>query len=403
MTLPPARLLVVQTLVAVAVLGGIVIAYGGWQGFALHFDEACPEPVCDFTRHYAPVADGVPSGTMPGWGYVYPPTLAILVYPLRLVPGSEGLWAVLLAVVQVALAVLPTALLGERRWGPAVGLTALSAGAIAGLQVLSWGQVSGLLVLLLLVGFFLLRRQPWLAGGLVGATIALKVYPVVVVPWLLWRRSWRSLLVVGLAVVVLGGVLPVLVYGVEGTLSFYSAAWTELQRLVPGFRRSIGPQSVASVASRLGLHAVPYGPEAMTGIAAVVGLAQLGLVGLLERRPAAERWLWALVLTYGVFPCFLASSWLHYFVHLPLAWVLLARVLLDEAPTHRVGIGIMTAVSVLAGTWPAWVLLGDRVYVGVGVLLGSHLAALTALVFVLLDSPSVAEPSTPVDTPAASR
>jgi hypothetical protein len=55
------------------------------------------------------------------------------------------------------------------------------------------GQPNLVLLALMLVGFWLLQRgRPWWAGSLFALATAIKVFPVAVLPYLLWRRRWAS-------------------------------------------------------------------------------------------------------------------------------------------------------------------------------------------------------------------
>ena len=54
------------------------------------------------------------------------------------------------------------------------------------------GQPNLVLLAMMLFGFWLLQRRPWMAGGLFALAAAIKVFPVAVFPYLLWRRQWAS-------------------------------------------------------------------------------------------------------------------------------------------------------------------------------------------------------------------
>lgn len=56
------------------------------------------------------------------------------------------------------------------------------------------GQPNLVLLALMLYGFWSLRHQrPWLAGFLFALATAIKVFPIAVLPYLLWRRKWAAL------------------------------------------------------------------------------------------------------------------------------------------------------------------------------------------------------------------
>jgi hypothetical protein len=50
-----------------------------------------------------------------------------------------------------------------------------------------------MLLAMMLYGFWLLRSErPWLAGAMFALATAIKVFPVAVLPYLVWRRRWRA-------------------------------------------------------------------------------------------------------------------------------------------------------------------------------------------------------------------
>jgi hypothetical protein len=55
------------------------------------------------------------------------------------------------------------------------------------------GQPNLVLLAIMLFGFWLLQHQrPWIAGSMFALAAAIKVFPVTVLPYLLWRRQWAS-------------------------------------------------------------------------------------------------------------------------------------------------------------------------------------------------------------------
>jgi hypothetical protein len=55
------------------------------------------------------------------------------------------------------------------------------------------GQPNLILLAMMLLGFWLLQHgRPWTSGGLFALATAIKVFPVAVLPYLLWRRQWVS-------------------------------------------------------------------------------------------------------------------------------------------------------------------------------------------------------------------
>jgi len=55
------------------------------------------------------------------------------------------------------------------------------------------GQPNLILLAMMLFGFWKLQHgRPWIAGGMFALATAIKVYPVAVLPYLLWRRQWAA-------------------------------------------------------------------------------------------------------------------------------------------------------------------------------------------------------------------
>lgn len=55
------------------------------------------------------------------------------------------------------------------------------------------GQPNLLLLCIMLFGFWTMqKRHPWIAGSLFALATAIKVFPVAVLPYLLWRRQWAA-------------------------------------------------------------------------------------------------------------------------------------------------------------------------------------------------------------------
>src|SRR6185369_16518842 len=64
-------------------------------------------------------------------------------------------------------------------------------------------------------------RRPWLAGTLVGLSISLKLYSGLLLGWLFVNGPRRMFNASVIAAVVLWIVLPILLFGFDGTLELY--------------------------------------------------------------------------------------------------------------------------------------------------------------------------------------
>ncbi|NNM84881.1 MAG: DUF2029 domain-containing protein [Phycisphaerales bacterium] len=182
-----------------------------------------------------------------GWHYNYPPLLGILLVPLADAPRaleqhnwvpfsvSVGLWYVLSVVLawigtdRLARALEKTSGDAEvrlqrrycRRWW-ALRLLPLLICLPALARALARGQVNSLLLLLLaLTGASLAYRRYVRAGLWTGLAAAVKVFPLFLGLYWLWRWSWRGLLGVLLGLVVGGVLVPVVTMGPQGTWAAY--------------------------------------------------------------------------------------------------------------------------------------------------------------------------------------
>jgi hypothetical protein len=171
------------------------------------------------------------------WHYCYPPTFALFLMPLADPPDgfprdgylpfpiSVGIWIILSyafaiwAAHRLANLIVPEAKPGSRRWWTARnGPLFLCAGGIG--YTIVHGQVNTLVALLVAAMFATWVAGRKLASGMwLAAAIAVKVVPAFLVLFPFIHRDRRSLIGVGLGLVLLLGVLPACVFGVSGAIS----------------------------------------------------------------------------------------------------------------------------------------------------------------------------------------
>jgi hypothetical protein len=78
------------------------------------------------------------------------------------------------------------------------------------------GQPNLVLLAIMLLGFRLLQhRRPWFAGSMFALATAIKVFPVAVFPYLLWRRQWASLASMAVFLVAFLFIVPAPVRGFQ--------------------------------------------------------------------------------------------------------------------------------------------------------------------------------------------
>jgi hypothetical protein len=82
------------------------------------------------------------------------------------------------------------------------------------------GQPNLVLLALMLYGFWSMQHQkPWMAGAMFALATAIKVFPVAVLPYLVWRRYWKTLASMVVFVGVFLFILPAPVRGFQNNIA----------------------------------------------------------------------------------------------------------------------------------------------------------------------------------------
>jgi hypothetical protein len=82
------------------------------------------------------------------------------------------------------------------------------------------GQPNLVLLAMMLYGFWWLQHErPWLAGGMFALATAIKVFPVAVLPYLVWRRQWAAVASTVVFLIVFLFVVPAPVRGFQHNIS----------------------------------------------------------------------------------------------------------------------------------------------------------------------------------------
>ncbi len=218
----------------------------------------------------------------------YLPAFAVLAIPAAMFPlgAAKALWFALSAALIGALLALSLALLPARR-KPAALLVGLTLAAMAKFygHELVLGQVNLLLAVIVLLAVHLdLRGRGLAAGLLVALAVVIKPYAVIFVPWFAARRAWGPLLsaAAGLALAL---VLPLALYGIDGTIGLHRDWWkTVTESTAPNLLNADNVSVAAMYAKWIG-----PGPLAAR-LAAATGVALLAAAGLLfaKRRHVAR-------------------------------------------------------------------------------------------------------------------
>jgi hypothetical protein len=182
--------------------------------------------------HDGPLQEDLVPGT---FDFLYPPFAALLLA----VPAYFGATAMVVFLALVNLAswwaaiVLSSRLSGATQpvspWVIALPVTATLPFVY---DQFNLGQPNLMLLVLMMDGFLLLRRgSGWLAGLPFAIAAAIKAFPVLIFPYLLWRGFWRTAASTAVLMVVLLVVLP-------GGLRGFERNWKELGQWTHGMLMS---------------------------------------------------------------------------------------------------------------------------------------------------------------------
>ncbi|MCC6803046.1 MAG: DUF2029 domain-containing protein [Anaerolineae bacterium] len=193
---------------------GIAALWIAFVGLAWFMSQNGKFGATDFEVYYRAarlLIDGKPlyNGTV-DMVYLYPPLLAQLLIPLAQL-SVETAWTVWLGFNALLLVGITAALsrnLRQRYW-----LWLITPIFLPALEALYIGQVTIILYTLFAGGWRAVKRdQHALAGALLALATWVKVYPVIVLAYFVWKRDWR---VVGGAVVA-GIALLALQFAISG-------------------------------------------------------------------------------------------------------------------------------------------------------------------------------------------
>ena len=137
-----------------------------------------------------------PSDPSTYFDFIYPPLPAVLL-AIPSYFGKLALYACLSALNIVAwwmTAQFSNAMTGSGRTpGPVLFALPAVITITSVFDMFDLGQPNLILLAMMLYGFWLLQHErPWMSGSMFALATAIKVFPVAVLPYLLWRRRWAS-------------------------------------------------------------------------------------------------------------------------------------------------------------------------------------------------------------------
>jgi alpha-1,2-mannosyltransferase len=278
--------------------------------------------------HGEPLYDAMSLSGEPPWArlpFTYPPTAALLFVPLAIFPTQVS-WGLLGAVSMLGLsaviALCVRAIPNRPSWltpgRTAVVLSVVAMGIEPVWRTIFLGQINLVLMALVVVDVLVLRGRRY-GGILTGVAAAVKLTPLVFLPYLLITGRRADALRALLTFVALQGLLLLLIP--HDFVRFWAHAVTDPGRTGPVYWA--GNQSLNGLVLRL-TNAAPWSLTVAMGIAAVLAVPVAIVVRRLHKRGATVP---AMLVT--AFFGLLASpvSWSHHWVWVvPLIVYLLSRV-----------------------------------------------------------------------------
>lgn len=239
------------------------------------------------TRQAVTIQQMAASGAAMAWPehYAYPPAYVVLMLAwLKLgalaFPGWIALGiASLLAIV----------LVGARATGLAARPGGIAVAALAVLVVsyaVGWDlksrNVNLAYLLAILLALWIGRARPALAGLLLSLSVAIKLYSVLFLPWLVWKRRWAWLAWTLAGIALWFVVLPALVFGPAEALALTKAWWMALGPAGDPAYQAVFPGYLISLHKTLaGALSLPPADGLVIGLTRALQLAWLALIAFM--------------------------------------------------------------------------------------------------------------------------
>lgn len=247
---------------------GILIAVAALTIFALRASDS----MADFEVYWrgatrAAAGEPLYRADDEHYRFKYFPVFSVLTIPVGFLPlpAAKAVWFTASALLLALLVSLSLDVLPERRRSNAV--LAVAAIAVLGKfygHELILGQVNVLFAVLAVWALLEMKRgRERLAGVLIAFTIAIKPYGVLFLPWLVARRKAASATAALLTLAVIS-ILPLPLYGVNGTIALYRDWWTTVSGTTPS--NLLNPDNVSFASA----YAKWFGPGTVAATLAMV-------------------------------------------------------------------------------------------------------------------------------------
>jgi hypothetical protein len=284
-------------------------------------------------------------------GLGHPPTTSFWILPLAPleVTTARRVLAWIDLATLIAEVVIAGLLLG---WsgGPALLVAGLVANAPFFLYLVNLGQVSQLIAFAFFLAWWALRRgRPRLAGVALGAACTLKLFPAILVLWLVLTRRWRAFLA-AVATYLVAAVVMTARFGLDSWRVFFVAQ----KEVANAWVANVANQSLHGVFQRL--WASPacelpgrVAPEALA-LSTLVSLVLLALAARRTREDGTDQCLDLAFAAFAVLSVLTSQwAWPHYNVLFVLPAMIAATALQGAQGIRR-----WTGAVVLLGLLLSW-------------------------------------------------
>ncbi len=165
-----------------------------------------------------------------GWNYVYLPFFSILMVPFAKIDLAigAGAWYVL-SVFLLAYALKMSVLLALKVnlkknksyvWLWLIPLVICSQFVVSGLLR---GQASSVMVFFVIAGFYFDKQnRPYLSGTSLALAVLIKVFPIALLPYFVWRKRWRCIWAFVTVFFIGCFILPASVFGWQKNIDYLS-------------------------------------------------------------------------------------------------------------------------------------------------------------------------------------
>jgi hypothetical protein len=261
-----------------------------------------------------------------GYIYKYPPFYGMLFIPLA---GFADM-----AVLQIyryidiglliATALIWRSMVAVRSWWWWIPTMIICANLNPVLETLRYGQIDIVIALLCSICYWcIFRDRDDAAGWLIALMTTMKLYPIVLLGYVILRRRWRGVRGFAIGMVVFN-IIGVAVVGVADYVTFVR----DVLPIIGGTTAYVENQTIHAFVARLVAPSYPLAPfydDNLTAIASVLALAIIALSAVVTMRdvPADSS---VAALQYGLFVMVMALAipvaWVGYQVPLYLIWLM---------------------------------------------------------------------------------